>query len=210
MTPTRSLVPFAGFAFAIALLVETVFGPGGANSNDPASKIAAYYANNGSGDIFTDYVSIFAAASLLVVLCAVAARTGGTVGSFLLVAAGAGAVLEIAATAIEMALAANVHEHAPPTTTAALYQVASRLFFTATLALGGAVALTAVGETRNWLAWLARITGGLLVLAGLGAVHPHGRLAVLLLPAWALLVVWSVGWSIAALRTDFRSARPLA
>lgn len=201
MTRTRSLVPFAGLAFAIALLLGTILGPGGATSNDPASKIAAYYAHHARGDIFTDYTSIVASTTLLIVFCAVAARTGGAVGAFLLVAAGAGAVFELAATAIEMALAANVHQHAPATTTAALYQVASRLFFISTLSLGGAVALTAVGGTRRWLGWLARLAGAFLILAGLGAAHPHGHLATLLLPAWVLLLVWVVAWSLTAFRT---------
>lgn len=188
MRRTRSLAPFAGIGFALSLIAGAVFGPGGANSNDPAAKIAAYYAQHGRGDIFADYTSIVATAFLLAVFCTAAAKIGGATGAFLLIAAGAGAVLELTATAIEMALAANVHQYAPVSTTAALYQVASRVFYLSTLSLGGAVALTATGEPRTWLAWLARGAGTLLVLAGLGAAHPHGHLALVLLPAWALLV----------------------
>jgi hypothetical protein len=127
-------------------------------------------------------------------------------GAYLLAAAGAGLVFELAATAIEMALAANVHDHTPATTTAALYQAASRLFLFSTLALGGSVALTSIGEARAWLAWLARIAGALLVVAGLGAAHPHGRLELALLPGWTLLLAWSVAWSIAAIRSPERTA----
>jgi hypothetical protein len=210
MRSTRPLVSFAGLGFAVALLAGTIFGPGGASSNDPAGKIAAYYAGHARGDLFSDYTSVVATACLLAVFCAAAARIRGSVGAYVLAAAGVGAVLELAATAIEMALAANVHHHAPAATTAALYQVASRLFILSTLALGGAVTLTATGEPRRWLAWLARVAGTLLVVAGLGVAHPHGHLAAVLLPAWTLLLAWSIAWSIVGLRSSWSRARSTA
>jgi hypothetical protein len=208
MPRTRSLAPIAGLTFGAALLAGTLFGPSGPSSNDPASGIAAYYAHHAAGDVFSDYTSVVASAALLVVFCASAARIRGTAGAYLLAAAGAGLVFELGATAIEMALAANVHDHAPAATTAALYQVASRLFLFSTLALGGAVALASIGEARAWLAWLARIAGALLVTAGLGAAHPHGHLELALLPGWTLLLVWGIAWSIAAIRSPERTATP--
>jgi len=207
MTSRPSLAPFAGLGFAVTLLLGTILGPGGASSNDPAPKIAAYYAQHAGGDIFSDYTSIVATACLLAVFCATAARIRGSASAYLLVAAGVGAGFELAATAIEMALAANVHQHAPAATTAALYQVASRLFYVSTFALGGAVTLAATGESRRWLAWLARFAGALLIIAGLGAAHPHGHLAPLLIPAWTLLLAWSIAWSIVALRAPRVAAR---
>jgi hypothetical protein len=201
MRQRNSLVPFAGLGFAIVLLLSTVVFPGGATSNDPAAKIAAYYTHHSRGDIAADYASLLATPLLLAIFCAAAARVRGAVGAFLLVAAGIGAVFELAATAIELALAANVHSHAPATTTAALYQVASRMFSISTLGIGVAVATTAkTADRTRWLRRLGITTGVLLLIAGLAAAHPHGFLAPVLLPAWAFLLIWAVARSIAELR----------
>lgn len=197
----RLRVPFCGICFAVVLVLSTALSPGGASSNDPAAKIAAYYAQHAHGDIAADYGSLLATPLLLFVFCAAAARVRGAAGAFLLMAAGIGAIFELAATAIELALAANIHAHAPATTTAALYQVASRLFYISTLGIGAAVASTAISaDTKRWLRLLGMTTGVLLLIAGLGAAHPHGSLGIVLLPAWTLLLVWAVARSIAELR----------
>lgn len=194
------LVPLAGLGFALALVLGTALGPGGPSSADPAASIAGYYTAHSRSDIAADYVSLLATPLLLAVFCSAAARARGGAGAFLLVSAGIGAVFELAATAIELALAANVHSHAPATTTAALYQVASRLFFMSTLGIGAAVAATAATDTARWLRRLGVVTGALLVVAGLAAAHPHGTLADVLLPGWLLLVAWVVARSTAQLR----------
>lgn len=201
MRNRTDLVPLAGLGFVLVLLLSTALFPGGATSSDPAVKIAAYYTQHARGDIAADYASLLATPLLLAVFCTAAARVRGAGGAFLLVAAAIGAVFELAATAIELALAANVHSHAPATTTAALYQVASRLFSISMLGIGSAVATTSlVVDTARWLRRLGIAAGALLVVAGLGAAHPHGSLGIVLLPAWLLLLAWVSARSFAELR----------
>jgi len=200
MRRPQPLAALAGLGFAVTLVVSTVLSPGGPSSNKPAADIAAYYAHHARGDIAADYASILATAFLLVVFGAAASRKRNTGGTLLVVAAGAAAVFELGATAIEMALAASVHLHAAAATTAAFYQVASRLFLLSTLAMVAAVGLVVSGEARSWTRWLGIATAGLLVAAGLSVAHPHGPLSALLLPGWTLLLVWVAGRSIVGLR----------
>jgi hypothetical protein len=160
--------------------------------------------------IASDYASLLATGLLLLVFCAAATRIRGTAGSLLLVAAAGATLFELAATAIEMALAANVHQHAPPSTTAALYQVASRLFLFSTLWLGVAVATMASAEARTGLRRLGAVTALLLCIAGLSVAHPHGPLAIALLPGWFLLAVWAVAGSIAGRREISLQADPIS
>jgi hypothetical protein len=194
----RSLAPFAGLGFAAALLASTVLTPGGPDSRWAPARIAAYYARHGRGDVVSDYVSLLATALLLVVFGATAARLRDSRGALLLLAAAIGAVFELAATAVELTLAGN---HAPATTAAALYQLASRLFFVSTLGIGAGVGLAASGDA-GWLRRFGGVTAALLIAAGLSVAHPHGPLSVLLLPGWTLLLGWSVWRSVVALRHD--------
>jgi hypothetical protein len=196
----QSLAPVAGLAFAVVLLLSTALSPGGASSNDPPAKIAAYYLHHGRGDIAADYGSLLATGLLLLVFCIAAGRLPATAARLLLATAALAAGFELAATAIEMALAANVHQHAPAGTTAALYQVASRLFMLSTLAIGASVGLAASGEPRRWLRRLGGVAAALLTVAGLSAAHPHGPLSVALIPGWLLLAVWAVAGSVSVLR----------
>jgi len=99
-----------------------------------------------------------------------------------------------------MALAASVHQAAPATTTAAFFQVASRLFMLSTLAIGSSVAIVASAERKPWLRGLGLVTAVLLAAAGLSAAYPHGPLAVALLPAWGLLIIWLVLGAVTGLR----------
>jgi hypothetical protein len=200
MRRPQSFAALAGLGFAVTLVASTVLSPGGPSSNKPATDIAAYYAHHARGDIAADYASILATTFLLVVFGAAASRMRSTAGTLLVVAAGAAAVFELSATAIEMALAASVHLHAAAATTGALYQVATRLFFLSTLAMGAAVGLVASDEDRSWSRWLGLVASGFLVVAGLSVAYPHGPLSVLLLPAWTLLLVWVASRSVAGLR----------
>lgn len=179
----------AGLGFAAAVVVEAVAFPGGASSSDPPAAIAAWYAQHGTTDLVSDYVSLLATPLLLAFLCAVVGRLSGTARRFAQAAATAAAVFELTATAIEMSLAGAVAEAAPATTTAALYQVTPRLFYVSLLCLGLTVG-TVAGVERGWRRWLSLTAAVVLVLAGLSAAHPHGTLSVLLLPAEALLVAW--------------------
>jgi hypothetical protein len=122
----------------------------------------------------------------------------------LLTAAGA---FELAATAIEMALAANVATNAPDSTTAALYQVASRLFFVSLLWLGLAVGTVAVRAIAPaWRRWPGGITSATLVLASLAVAHPHGVLGGAVLPAELFLVVWVTAGAV----TDLARREPVS
>lgn len=202
MKRLQSLTPLAGLGVACVIVLSAVLSPGGASSADPPAAIAAYYAQHGAADIVADYGSLIATVLLLAVFCAAATRIGGRPGTLLVAAAGAAAVFELAATGIEMALAASVHQQAPATTTAALYQVASRLFLLSTLAIGSSVGLVASAERRRWLRRLGQATAALLMLAGLSVAYPHGTLSAVLLPAWGLLIIWLAAGSIAALRSS--------
>lgn len=193
----KRLPQFAGLGFALVLIVGTLLSPGGASSNDAPMKIASYYAQHGRADIASDYASLAGTALLLVMFCAAAARMRGTARSLVLVAAGAAVIFELVATAIEMALAANVHDQAPPSTTAALFQVASRLFLFSTMWIGVAVAAMSRDETRTALRRFGALTAAVLCIAGLSVAYPHGPLAIVLLPGWFLLAVWAVWGSLA-------------
>ena len=105
-----------------------------------------------------------------------------------------------------MALAASVHQAAPATTAAAFFQVASCLFMLSTLAIGSSVGIVAGAEHRIWLRGLGLVTAGVPAIAGLSAAYPHGPMAVALLPAWRLLIIWLASGAIAALRTRSRPA----
>lgn len=201
MKRTQPLAALAGLGTACLIVLSTILSPGGPSSADPPATIAAYYAQHGRGDILADYGSLIATALLLAVFCAAAARLRSSLTTLLVAAAAAAAVFELAATGIEMALAASVHQLAPATTTAALFQVASRFFFLSTLAIGASVGIVAGAERRSWLRWFGLITAVLLAVAGLGAAYPHGTLAGVLLPAWGLLILWLALSSITALRS---------
>jgi hypothetical protein len=183
----------AGLGFAAAVLVEAIAFPDSANSTDPPAVIAGYYQHHGSTDLVVDHISLVAVPLLLLFLLERAGRLAGTPRIFAQAAATAAAVFELAATAMEMTLAANVSGTAPATTTAALFQVSSRMFFVSVLWLGLAVGtIAAAGRAPSWLRGLGLLTGAVLVAAGLTVAHPHGPLGVLLLPAEGLLVVWVV------------------
>jgi hypothetical protein len=191
MRGTRALPACAGLGFATAVLVEFVAFPNGASSNDPAAAIAEYYTRHGGTDLVVDYLSFVAVPLLVIFLCGATGTMSAAALRFLTAATAAAAVFELAATAIEMALAANVATNAPDTTTAALYQLASRFFFVSALWLGlavGTVACCALAPA--WRRWLGGITGAALLLASLAVAHPHGALGGAVVPAELLLVVW--------------------
>ena len=201
MKRLTSLGPLAGLGAACLIVLSTVLQPGGgASSDDPPAAIAAYYAQHARADILADYISLLATVLLLAVFCAAAARIGGSLGALLVAAAGAAAFFELAATGIEMALAASVHQAAPATTTAAFFQVASRLFMLSTLAIGSSVAIVASAERKPWLRGLGLVAAVLLAVAGLSVAYPHGPLAVALLPAWGLLIIWLLLGAVTGLR----------
>lgn len=195
-----------GLGAACLILLSSLMSSGGASSDDPPATIAGYYAQHGRADLVSDYVSVLATVLLLAVFCVRAARAHASLGAMLIAAAGAAAFFELAATGIEMALAASVHQQAPATTTAALFQVASRFFFVSTLAIGAAVGAASLAEDRTWLRWLGLATSALLVVAGLSVAYPHGLLGIMLLPAWGLLLAWLAAGSAAAWRGDHLAA----
>jgi hypothetical protein len=200
MRSTQALPALAGLGSATAVLVEFIAFPDSASSNDPAAAIAEYYSRHGGADLVADYLSFVAAPLVLIFLCGTAWTMSAAALRFLTATAAAAAVFELAATAVEMALAANVATDAPDTTTAAVYQLASRLFFVSLLWLGlavGTVAVCALAPT--WRRWLGGITSVALVLASLAVAHPHGVLGMALLPAELLLVMWVAAGAVADL-----------
>jgi hypothetical protein len=200
MRGTQALPAFAGLGSATAVLVEFIAFPDSANSNDPAAAIAEYYSRHGGADLVADYLSFVAAPLVLIFLCGTAWTMSAAALRLLTATAAAAAAFELAATAIEMALAANVATNSPDTTTAAVFQLASRLFFVSLLWLGlavGTVAACALAPT--WRRWLGGVTCAALVLASLAVAHPHGALGVAVLPAELLLVVWVATGAVAEL-----------
>ena len=211
MRSTQALPALAGLGFATAVLVEFVAFPGGASSNDPAAAIAEYYSRHGGADLVADYLSFVAAPLVLIFLCGTAWTMSAAALRLLTATAAAAAVFELAATAIEMALAANVARNAPDTTTAALYQLASRFFFVSLLWLGLAVGTVAVCSLAPaWRRWLGGITCVTLVLASLAVAHPHGALGVAVFPAELLLVVWVATGAVTDLTRRGPVSRPEA
>jgi hypothetical protein len=191
MRGTQAVPAFAGLGFATAVLVEFVAFPGGASSNDPAAAVAEYYSRHGGADLVADYLSFVAAPLVLIFLCGTAWTMSAAALRLLTATAAAAAAFELAATAIEMALAANVATNSPDTTTAAVFQLASRLFFVSLLWLGLAVGtVTVCALAPTWRRWLGGVTCAALVLASLAVAHPHGALGVAVLPAELLLVAW--------------------
>jgi hypothetical protein len=193
MNGSRWVGPVAGLGFAAAVLVEAVAFPDGASSADPPTAIAGYYQHRGGTDLVVDYISLAAVPLLLLFLCTVITRLAGTAARFAQAAAVAGAVFELVATAIEMTLAGGVGGFAPATTTAALFDVSSRMFFVSMLWLGLAIGTVAVASpSPAWQRWLGGLAGGVMTAAGCAVAHPHGPLGALLLPAEGLLVIWVV------------------
>jgi hypothetical protein len=195
----------AGLGFAAAVVVEAIAFPGGAGSNDPPAAIAAWYAQHATTDLVADYISLLATPLLLAFLCAAAGRLSGPARRFAQAGATAAAVFELTATAIEMSLAGSVGSTAPASTTAAVFQITPRLFCVSLLCLALSIGTLAVAD-RGWLRWLGAAACVVLACAGLSAAHPHGALAVLLLPAEALLVAWVIATSV----TRGRDVLPVA
>src|SRR5947209_1103849 len=158
----------AGLGFAAAVVVEAIAFPSGASSSDPPAVIAAWYAQHGTTDLVSDYVSLVATPLLLAFLCSVVGRLSGAALRFAQAAVTAAAVFELAATGIEMSLAGTVGGSAPATTTAALFQITPRLFYVSLLCLGLAIG-TVAGVEHGWRRWLSVAAAGVLVLAGLSA-----------------------------------------
>lgn len=198
----------AGLGFAVAVIVEAIAFPGGASSSDPPAAIAEWYAGHATTDLAADYVSLLATPLLLAFLCSAVGRLAGPARRFAQAAATAAATFELTATGIEMALAGSVGRSAPAATTAAIYQITPRLFYVSLLCLGLTIGTVAASD-RGWLRWTGAATGVVLIGAGLAAAHPHGPLAVLLLPAEGLLVVWVVASGVQQLRSATPAAEPV-
>jgi hypothetical protein len=202
MNRFRSVPALAGLGFAAAAVVELVAFPGSPSSADPAAAIAGYYARHGGSDLVADHLSLLATPLLVAFFCGATARLTGTARRFAQSVVTAAAGFELAATAIEMSLAATVRATDSPAAPAALYQVAPRLFFFGLLFLGLAIGtVTAASPVRPWERWLGAVTTAVLIGAGLAAAHPHGTLGILIVPAELLLVVWVVAEAVVQLRT---------
>jgi hypothetical protein len=189
----------AGLGFAAAVVVEAIAFPGGASSNDPATAIAAYYQEHGTTDLVADYISLLATPLLLAFLCGAVGRLSGPALRYAQATATAAAVFELTATGIEMSLAATTGRSAPAATTAALYQVAPRLFCVSLLFLGLCIG-TIAAAGQGWQRWLGAVAAVVLTVAGLSAARPHGVLSLLLLPAEVLLVAWILATAVTRLR----------
>lgn len=199
----------AGLCFVALLVLGLLTSPAGASSSSPATTIALYYAQQHAADLRADYLSLIAfpvLAGFIVGMARRLAPAGSPVASLLVGLGLMGIGFELAATAIEISLASAIHRMAPAPVVAAFFQVASRLFFVATLLVGLAVLCAAIAGLRGrgvpqWLSALGLLAGVCLTVSGLSAASPHGPLAAALLPGEGLFLAYVVSASVVLLRS---------